>query len=34
MNEQCVEEMLEAGTYLVPTIAALQNILAGADKVP
>lgn len=34
MNEQCVEEMLEAGTYLVPTISALQNILAGADKVP
>ncbi len=34
MNEQCVEEMLEAGTYLAPTIAALQNILAGADKVP
>ena len=34
MNEQCVREMIESGTYLVPTCAALENILAGADAVP
>ena len=34
MSEQCVEEMIESGTYLVPTVAALANIQAGADKVP
>ncbi|NKC11402.1 MAG: amidohydrolase family protein [Gammaproteobacteria bacterium] len=34
MNEQCVQEMISRGTYLVPTIAALANILRGADKVP
>lgn len=28
MSEKCVQEMLERGTYLVPTIAALRNILA------
>ncbi len=32
MNEKCVEEMLERGTYLVPTIAALKNIVAATDK--
>ena len=30
MTEECVEEMLERGTYLVPTISALKNILAMA----
>lgn len=34
MNDECVAEMLERGTYLVPTLAALANILEGADKVP
>ena len=34
MNEHCIEEMLERGTYLVPTLAALANILEGAEKVP
>lgn len=34
MNEHCVREMVERGTYLVPTFAALANILRGADKVP
>jgi imidazolonepropionase-like amidohydrolase len=29
MSEKCVEEMLERGTYLVPTLAALKNILAA-----
>ncbi len=32
LDEQCIEEMLEAGTYLVPTISALHNILEHADK--
>lgn len=32
MDEQCLSEMLEAGTFLVPTIAALKNILLHADK--
>ena len=27
-------QMVEAGTYLVPTVAALANIQSGADKVP
>ena len=34
MDESCVREMVEAGTYLVPTVAALANIQSGADKVP
>ena len=34
MDEACVREMVEAGTYLVPTVAALANIQSGADKVP
>lgn len=34
MNEHCIEEMLDRGTYLVPTLAALANILEGAEKVP
>lgn len=32
MNERCVQEMLERGTWLVPTCAALRNILANKDK--
>ena len=32
MADQCIEAMLESGTYLVPTFSALQNILLGADK--
>jgi imidazolonepropionase-like amidohydrolase len=32
MNERCVEEMLERGTWLVPTISALRNILANKDN--
>ncbi|MCB2101226.1 MAG: amidohydrolase family protein [Rhodobacterales bacterium] len=30
MNEDCLREMLEAGTYLVPTFAALLNIVNNA----
>lgn len=32
MDQQCLEEMLERQTYLVPTIAALRNILDNADR--
>ena len=32
--QQCVDEMTEAGTYLVPTLAALFNILENPQKVP
>jgi imidazolonepropionase-like amidohydrolase len=32
MTERCVEEMLERGTYLVPTLSALRNILRHRDK--
>ncbi len=32
MDDTCVEEMLTHGTFLVPTIAALRNILANADN--
>ena len=32
MDERCVEEMIEAGTYLVPTLAAINKILAHADQ--
>ena len=32
MTERCVEEMTERGTYLVPTLAAVKNILAHKDK--
>lgn len=32
MDQQCLDEMLAAGTFLVPTIAALKNILANADR--
>jgi imidazolonepropionase-like amidohydrolase len=34
MDDECVQEMLARGTYLVPTLAAVNNILAQADKVP
>jgi imidazolonepropionase-like amidohydrolase len=32
MDDRCVEEMIESGTYLVPTISALKNILANGDR--
>jgi imidazolonepropionase-like amidohydrolase len=32
MDDECVEEMLARGTYLVPTISALRNILNNADN--
>ncbi|WP_259780705.1 metal-dependent hydrolase family protein [Aestuariispira ectoiniformans] len=32
MDDTCLEEMLAGGTYLVPTIAALRNIVDGASK--
>ena len=31
MNEECCREMLDRGTYLVPTLAALRNILDNED---
>lgn len=31
MTEQCVEEMKARGVWLVPTLAAVKNILKGAD---
>ena len=31
MNDECCREMLDRGTYLVPTLAALRNILDNAD---
>jgi len=32
MDEDCCQEMLAAGTYLVPTLSAIRNILAYKDK--
>jgi len=32
MDDTCVEEMLAKGTYLVPTIAALRNIINNAEN--
>ena len=32
MDERCLEEMVKRGTALVPTLAALNNILANATK--
>ena len=32
MDDRCVEEMVERGTYLVPTLAALRNILRNRDR--
>lgn len=32
MNDKCIEEMLERGTYLVPTLSAVQHILGNRDK--
>lgn len=34
LTEKSIQEMLERGTYLVPTLAALQNILSNAQFVP
>ena len=32
MDDACLREMLESQTYLVPTIAAVRNIIANADN--
>jgi imidazolonepropionase-like amidohydrolase len=32
MTDECIQEMIAAGTWLVPTCAALQNILANKDN--
>ncbi len=32
MNDECVREMVERGTYLVPTLAAIRNIIAMRGK--
>tara|TARA_R100000005_G_C4999439_1_gene206181 strand:+ start:2847 stop:4037 length:1191 start_codon:yes stop_codon:yes gene_type:complete len=32
MDQQCLDAMMERGTYLVPTLSAVQNILNNADK--
>ena len=32
MTDECVELMLSKGTYLVPTLSALLNILVNADQ--
>jgi len=32
MDDQCLHEMLQNQTYLVPTIAALRNILGNAER--
>ena len=31
MNEECCREMVDRGTFLVPTLAALRNILGNAE---
>jgi len=32
MDERCIEEMKESGTFLVPTLAAVKNIIANKDN--
>ena len=32
MTDECVEEMTKRGTYLVPTLAAVRNIIAHKDQ--
>ncbi|UUX50785.1 amidohydrolase family protein [Nisaea acidiphila] len=32
MDDECLKEMLDAGTYLVPTLAAVRNIVANRDN--
>ncbi|WP_416898409.1 MAG: amidohydrolase family protein [Minwuia sp.] len=32
MNEQCINEMIERGVFLVPTLAAVKNIIANKDN--
>ena len=32
MNDECCEEMVARGTFLVPTLAALRNILDNAER--
>ena len=31
MDDTCIEEMVERGTYVVPTLAAIVNMLANAE---
>ncbi|MHA1564488.1 MAG: amidohydrolase family protein [Alphaproteobacteria bacterium] len=33
IDEKCIAEMLESGTYLVPTLAAVNNIISRPDAV-
>ncbi|MBT3702712.1 MAG: amidohydrolase family protein, partial [Alphaproteobacteria bacterium] len=32
MDDKCIEEMKESGTFLVPTLAAVKNIIANKDN--
>ncbi len=32
MDQECLDAMLERGTYLVPTLSAVQNIINNADR--
>ena len=32
MTDECIEEMTAQGTYLVPTLAAVRNIIANKDN--
>jgi imidazolonepropionase-like amidohydrolase len=32
MDDKCISEMKERGTYLVPTLSAVRNIIANKDK--
>lgn len=32
MNDECLQAMLDAGTFLVPTLSAVNNIIKGADQ--
>ncbi|MBT3791093.1 MAG: amidohydrolase family protein [Alphaproteobacteria bacterium] len=32
MDDKCIEEMMESGTFLVPTLAAVKNIIANKDN--
>ncbi|ANK82851.1 MAG: aryldialkylphosphatase [Rhizobiales bacterium NRL2] len=32
MNEECIREMIERGVFLVPTLAAVKNIIANRDR--
>ncbi|MBT5264166.1 MAG: amidohydrolase family protein [Rhodospirillaceae bacterium] len=32
MTDECIEEMMQRGTYLVPTLAAVNNIIRNKDR--